>query len=172
MLKTSLITWSMMFSFATLSFVPTAQAKIPLNKPFPSAKIPLLDGKGALDAAAMKGKVVVVDFWASWCTPCKEELPALNALYKKIKGKKVEIIGINGDEDIKNARDFLKQYPVSFPIVYDGVKKQLIKKIEDQGVPVTFVLDKKGVVRFFHSGFKSGDFEKLEKEVAQLLAEK
>ena len=83
-------------------------------------EIGLTDLRGArVDAASLKGKVVIVDFWASWCAPCKEEMPVLERLYKKYKSRGLVVVGVSVDEELANVKGFVKQLPVSFSIVHD-----------------------------------------------------
>jgi thiol-disulfide isomerase/thioredoxin len=145
-----------------------ALAKIKEGDAFPKGKMERLEG-GAFDFAAHAGKVVVVDFWASWCEPCKIELPALNKLHKKLASKGLVIVGVNVDETRDDAKGFLKSHPVEFPIVYDGAKKELIGKVDVQTMPTSLIIDKTGKVRAIHRGYREGDAEKFEKEILALL---
>lgn len=146
----------------------TAEAKLKEGDAFPSDAVPTLDGKGKVDISKYKGKVVVVDFWASWCEPCKIELPALNALQKKYKDKLV-ILGVNLDEKKADANTFLKEHPVQLTLAYDGDKQVLAKKAEIETMPTSFIVDKKGVIKVRHTGFREGDAAKIEKEIKELL---
>lgn len=152
-----------------LALSTTAEAKLKKGDAFPMATLPALNGKGSLDLSKYKGKVVIVDFWASWCEPCKIELPYLNGLAKKYKGKDVVIIGVNLDEKQADAMTFLKDHPVQLPLAYDGVKKVLAEKAEIEVMPTSFIIDKKGVVAERHQAFREGDGAKIEKEVEELL---
>lgn len=129
-----------------------------------------LGGK-KLDLKALRGKVVVLDFWASWCAPCKDEMPVLDRLYKQHKAKGLVVIGISVDRERDNVTDFLKKLKVSFPIVHD--KGHAISgQIKPPKMPSSYVIDKKGIVRFVHEGFRKGDdAPKLEKEIKALLSE-
>ena len=147
----------------------TAQAKLKKGDAFPFTSLPALNGKGSIDLAKYKGKVVIVDFWASWCEPCKIELPYLNGLAKKYQGKDVVIVGVNLDEKQADALTFLKAHPVQLPLAYDGVKKVLAEKAEIEVMPTSFIIDKKGIISERHQAFRDGDGEKIEKEVAELL---
>lgn len=158
-----------------LAFVATAsfaEAKTKQGDAFPTSVVPSLDGKSKIEIAKMKGKVVIVDFWASWCEPCKIELPALNALYKKYKDKGLVVIGVNLDEKKPDAMGFLKENPVQFPLAYDGDKQVLAKQVEIEKMPTSFILDKSGKVAVRHEAFREGDADKIEAEIKKLLAAK
>lgn len=152
-----------------LTVTATAQAKLKKGDAFPFTSLPALHGKGAVDLTKYKGKVVIVDFWASWCEPCKIELPYLNNLAKKYKGKDLVIVGVNLDEKQADALAFLKEHPVQLPLAYDGAKKVLAEKAEIEVMPTSFIVDKKGVIAERHQAFREGDGEKIEKEVMALL---
>jgi thiol-disulfide isomerase/thioredoxin len=156
------------FSFSILMSA-TAEAKLKKGDQFPTPVLPALNGKGSIDLAKYKGKVVIVDFWASWCEPCKIELPYLNGLNKKYKGKNVVIIGVNLDEKQGDAVAFLKDHPVQLPLAYDGAKKVLAEKAEIEVMPTSFIIDKNGVIAERHQAFREGDGAKIEQEVAALL---
>ena len=144
----------------------TAEAKLKKGDAFPTPSLPALNGKGTIDLSKYKGKVVILDFWASWCEPCKIELPYLNSLAKK--NKDVVIIGINMDEKQPEAMAFLKEHPVQLPLAYDGAKKTLAEKVEIETMPTSFIIGKDGKIAERHQGFRDGDGAKIEQEVAAL----
>lgn len=99
-----------------------------------------------------KGQVLYIDFWASWCGPCKESFPWLNQMHKKFKDKGLTIVGINLDKDKSQADDFLKAHPALFPVFFnaDGT---LAKKYGVKGMPYTVIIDKNGKIIDSHIGF-------------------
>jgi cytochrome c biogenesis protein CcmG/thiol:disulfide interchange protein DsbE len=149
-----------------------AMAKLKEGAAFPKGVVPTLDGKGKVDISSMKGKVVIVDFWASWCEPCKIELPALNEMYKKYKSKGLVVVGVNMDEKKADALAFLKEHPVQVQLAYDGEKKVLAEQIEIDKMPTSFIVDKHGKVAVRHEAFRDGDAAKIEEEIKKLLAGK
>ena len=152
----------------SFSFTPVANAKLKEGAEFPALVSAPFPGAPKVDAAKlMKGKVVIVDFWASWCEPCKIELPALNALHKKYKKKGLVVIGINVDDDINEAKSFLKEHGVSFPLVYDKDKK-MVNTLEISTMPTSYILSDGKIVKI-HSGFRAGDEKKIEEEIKSLL---
>jgi thiol-disulfide isomerase/thioredoxin len=153
----------------TALLAPTAHAKLSLKEgqDFPSLKTAEFPGKGKLDESKFKGKVVIVDFWASWCEPCKVELPALNKLHKKFGGK-LTVIGVNVDEKTEDAKAFLKDHPVGFDLVHDkGMKSANALGIEK--MPTSFILSNGKIVKI-HEAFREGEDAKMEAEIKKVLA--
>lgn len=127
-----------------------------------------LNGK-KISRKSLAGKVVIVDFWATWCAPCKEELPVLQRLYKKYGKRGLVVVGISVDRDKANVRSFAKKLKLSFPIVHDA-KHVVSGRFEPSTMPSSYVVDRKGVIRHVHKGYRSGDDKKIEREVKALLA--
>ncbi|HVU12144.1 MAG TPA: TlpA disulfide reductase family protein [Phototrophicaceae bacterium] len=123
----------------------------PTAGPAPDFSLQTFDGS-TFHLAAEKGKVVVINFWASWCEPCKEEAPALESLYEQYQDKGVEFLGVTYADDPKDSQAFMQQYGMTYPVAEDGhsdVSKGLYRI---QGVPETFVIDKQGNIQsFFYS---------------------
>ncbi len=157
----------------SLALISTANAKVKVGQVFPDFTLnKLSEPSASLKLSSLKGKVVIIDFWASWCEPCKVELPILNKINKKFQGKGLEIIGVNEDKEPTEANSFLKEFPVQMTLLADGQKADVLKKLEVAGLPVTYVLNKKGQVSKIHKGFKDGDVDKFEKEIIALLKAK
>ncbi len=127
-------------------------------------------GGNNLKLSEMTGNVVLINFWASWCGPCREEMPLLNDLHKKYEPLGFTVLGVNVEEDAKNARGFLKNFPVDFPVLLDN-KNQVSKKYNVIAMPTTVVVDRDGNMRFLHQGYKPGDEEKYRKMVKKLVRE-
>lgn len=138
---------------------------------FPQLNLKVIGKDQNLTSAQLQGKVVVVDFWASWCGPCKLSFPFYNTLYKKYHSKGLEIVGVNVDDELKAAQDFQKSTPVDFPLVYDDGKK-LVTQVGVATMPTSFFMDRKGKVTLVHRGFVRSDTDKLEKQVQRLLSQK
>jgi cytochrome c biogenesis protein CcmG, thiol:disulfide interchange protein DsbE len=105
-----------------------------------------LDASGDLTLASLRGKTVVLNFWASWCGPCRDEMPLLQAGSKRWEGKNVVFVGVDAKDDRGYARAFLKRYGVTYPNVYDG-KGSLIGRYGVTGYPETYFIDVNGKVR-------------------------
>lgn len=149
-----------------LSASPLARALEVGTSP-PEINLTALDGK-KVSLAALRGKVVIVDFWASWCAPCKEEMPVLESLYKRFGGKGLVVLGVSVDNDRKNAKSFIDGLKVSFPVVHDA-DKAIAGKFKPPRMPTSYVIDKAGKVRFVHAGFRKDDAKELEEQVVSLL---
>lgn len=123
--------------------------------------------------ADFQNKVIILDFWASWCGPCRKEMPFLIELHKKYKDKDFEILAINIDEKESKAQKFLKKLETqpNFPIIWD--KNSKISPMYDlETMPTTYLIDKKGNIIFIHKGFKDSYKEDFYKEIEILLNEK
>lgn len=116
---------------------------------FPDLKAARLEGK----VPDTSGKVVLVDFFASWCGPCKESFPVMQELQEKFGDKGLVIVAVNLDKKESDMRDFLANHKVTFSVVRDG-ENALVKKVMISTMPSSFILDRTGKVRFVHRGFK------------------
>lgn len=120
--------------------------------------------------ADLKGKVVLLDFWASWCGPCKESFPVMEDLHKKYGEKGFVILAVNVDETSEAMKDFLKEHKASFTIVHDATKK-LVGTANISSMPTSFMLDKEGKIAAIHKGFHGKDTVKqYEAEIEKLLS--
>jgi peroxiredoxin len=139
------------------------------NSAAPDFTLKAQSGK-AVTLAQFKGQVVMLNFWASWCGPCRQEMPLLDSIYKKYNKVGFTMIGVNVEPDSKAANDWLKQTPVSFPILYDTDSK--VSTLYDvAGMPSTVVIDRKGNVRMIHRGYKPGDEEEYLSSIRSLMRE-
>jgi thiol-disulfide isomerase/thioredoxin len=133
--------------------------------------IDMPDRAGAkVDLNELRGNVVLVDFWASWCGPCREEMPVLEQLHKKYAKQGLVIIGINIDNNSKKMNNFLKGTPVSFRIVHDR-KLNVASKYEPGTMPSSYFIGRDGKIRYVHEGFRKKDAAELEERIKTLLAE-
>ncbi len=113
----------------------------------------------------------MVNFWASWCGPCREEFPLLDQMYKKYKLQGFTMLGVNVEPESKDAEGFIAKTPVSFPIVFD--KDSAVSKLyKVEGMPSTVLIDRNGVLRWVHRGYKPGDENEYLDHVRALLREK
>ena len=124
----------------------------------------------SFDLHRFRGKVVYVDFWASWCSPCAQSFTFLNDLEGQFRGKDLQILGINLDERPEDAKNFLAKHPANFTVAYDAGGR-CPQDFGVQGMPSSYLVDRKGVIRHVHLGFRRGEAEKLRGLVEQLLAE-
>jgi|SRR5665213_1031040 len=124
-----------------------------------------------LDLSAYRGKVVYVDFWASWCGPCRQSFPWLDDLVHEYMSQNFVVIGVNVDKDRDKAERFLSDTPVDFPILYDP-KGELAAAYKVAGMPSGILIDRTGHVRFQHAGFSEKQKGLYEEQLQTLLAEK
>ncbi len=128
-----------------------------------------VNGKGNVALESLRGKVVVVDFWATWCEPCRKSFPKLEDLRVKYEASGLVIVGVSeDDEDGGAVKQFAQTYGTKFPLVWDK-EKSIAAKWHPPNMPSSFVLDKKGVVRFVHLGYHDGEEKEIEQEVKSLL---
>lgn len=120
------------------------------------------------DLTAYHGKVVLVDFWASWCRPCRQSFPWLNELHEKYAKQGLVIVGINVDRDPNEAARFLKEYPANFQIVYDAAGV-LATQYDVPGMPSSYVFDRNGQLLTKHIGFRNDSRDERETELKRLL---
>ncbi|WP_242345403.1 TlpA family protein disulfide reductase [Anaeromyxobacter terrae] len=120
---------------------------------------------------ASGGKVRVIDFWASWCEPCREQLPLLDRLARDYGAQGLAVYGVAFDEDRAMVEAFLSGTPVSFPVLWDRGGGRLSAPFSISRLPTTLLVDRAGVVRSVHLGYDVAEGRKLEGEVRKLLAE-
>ena len=117
-----------------------------------------------------KGQVVMLNFWASWCGPCRQEMPLLESIYRKYNKMGFTMIGVNVEPDSNAANEWLKATPVSFPILYDRDSK--VSKLYDvAGMPSTVIIDRSGKLRVLHRGYKPGDENEYLDSIRTLIRE-
>lgn len=139
-----------------------------LNNPAPVFALDSLNGKGKIDLAQWKGKVVLVDFWATWCEPCKKSFPKLEELRVKYEQSGFAIVAVSEDDEGNGIPAFGTTHGSKFPLVWDK-DKSVAGKWKPPTMPSSFVVDKKGVVRFVHLGYHEGEEKEIETELKSLL---
>ncbi len=154
-----------------LVVVSTSSRAADINKPMPACMLAPFDGGQPYDLQKFKGKVVYIDFWASWCGSCAKSFPFLNTMHEAFKDKGLQIVGVNLDEDSKAAGTFLSNSPAQFVVAAD-ISKQCATNFAVEAMPSTFLIDKQGMIRYMHLGFRDGETKDIEEKVAQLLAER
>ena len=126
------------------------------------------DAAPSLDLAAYKGRVVVVDFWASWCTPCRRSIPWLNQMRAKYGDRGLVVIGVNVDKDGEDAARFLREVPIDFDVVYDPAGA-LAARYGVEGMPSTYVYSRDGELAARHLGFQNAKRPEYEALLGRLL---
>ena len=137
--------------------------------PAPAFTLTSLTGQpGAL--SQYKGQVVMVNFWATWCGPCQQEMPLLDQMYKKYKPAGFTLIGVNVDKEAPPVKDLMARKPVSFPVLLDPAN-QVSKAYHVDEMPSSVIIDRKGEIRYIHRGYKPGDENDYQDRIRQLIRE-
>lgn len=123
---------------------------------------------GHVNLKDLRGKVVYVDFWASWCAPCKKSFPWLNTMQEKYADKGLTIIGINVDKDPGLAEKFLEKTPANFTMAFDP-EGELASKYKLIGMPSSYLIDRNGKIQYTHVGFRVSKSQNYEKSIQELL---
>lgn len=118
----------------------------------------------------LRGDVVMINFWASWCGPCRQEMPLLEKIHKKYKKLGFTLLGVNVEQDTKAAKRYLKDVKVSFPVLFDKTNKTS-KLYNVSAMPTTVLIDRNGNKRFLHKGYKPGYENDYKKQIKKLLRE-
>jgi thiol-disulfide isomerase/thioredoxin len=138
----------------------------------PETQLPDLAGFGLEGALPLtKGRVVYLDFWASWCAPCKASFPILNRWHQELSPKGLTLLGVSIDETEAAMRGFLTRTPAAFSIVRDASHK-LVAAADVSTMPTAFIISRKGVIRHVHNGFHAKDEASLSAQINALLAER
>lgn len=117
-----------------------------------------------------EGQVVLINFWASWCGPCREEMPLLNALHERYEPMGFTMLGVNVEEDSTAADRFLNGTPVSFPILYD--RENAVSQLYDViAMPSTVIVDRQGQIRYIHHGYEAGNEHEYQDQIRTLIRE-
>lgn len=134
----------------------------------PEFQLPLLQGDRMVPLKEFRGKVVYVDFWASWCGPCRKAMPLYEAMYQELGTEKFEILAINLDEDPQDATKFLTKYPVTYPVLSD-VSGSAAEAWGVKVMPTSYLLDPSGQVIRVYPGFEASHLERIRHDINTLL---
>lgn len=157
------------FAILVLAFLSPVSHALDAGNPVPAVTAPrLADAGPPVDLAALKGQVVYVDFWASWCVPCRLSMPALDAIYRKHASRGFTVVGFNKDVEAADAQRFLQRVRVSFPLAQD-LKDAAARAFDVKAMPSGYLVDRRGVVRKVHRGFTAETAAVLEREIEELL---
>jgi peroxiredoxin len=146
-----------------------AHAAVASSAPAPDFTLRTLAGPN-LRLAEQRGQVVMVNFWATWCGPCRQELPHLNRLYEKYHAAGFQLLGVNVDDDVAKAADLAGKLGVKFPVLFD-TDKRVTRTYDMSAMPATVLIDRDGRVRHLHRGWREGVEQTYEQQVRALLKE-
>ncbi|MEO0422113.1 MAG: TlpA disulfide reductase family protein [Pseudomonadota bacterium] len=139
------------------------------GQPAPDFTLKSLGGEN-VRLSELRGQVVMINFWASWCGPCRQEMPLLEALYQRYNPLGFELLGVNVEQDVDDAKRWLADTSVSFPVLLDP-SNQLTKMYQVKAMPSTILVDRDGNVRHLHKGYKPGDENTYQDLVRSLIRE-
>ncbi len=169
-MRAHLVIGAALFSAATASEVavgaPTSGARTPLE-----LKLPMYPSGKIHDLAQDRGNVVLLDIWATWCVPCRRAFPLYEQLVKQYGPRGFKVYAINVDEDSREIPKFIKQTKLSLPVLIDHHAALLEPKLGIRMMPISFVLDKRGLVRHVHEGAATEYLAKYQSEIEALLLE-
>lgn len=161
----------MVLGMLSLTSLNTQAELLPLaNSPLAPDFTLKTHANGNFRLGEQRGSVILLNFWATWCGPCRQEMPALDALAKKYADLGVQVIGINVETEADSVNSYLAELPVSFPILLD-VENIASKAYSVGAMPTTVIIDKDGRVRALHLSYQPGYEKKYENDINSLLAE-
>jgi thiol-disulfide isomerase/thioredoxin len=151
------------------SLLSLAAAADIVNKPAPDFALRSLQGP-PMRMSEHLGEVVIINFWATWCGPCRQEMPLLDALYGKYKQAGLVLLSVNIDEKVEPAIEMAQTLKVSYPVLFDA-RKEVSRAYDVGAMPVTVLVDRAGVVRYVSEGYKPGYEKRYTDKLRELLNE-
>lgn len=141
---------------------------VTVGQTLPDLDLASLEGR-ALRLSSFRGKVVLLDVWASWCEPCKEELPWLDDVAARLRSRGVEVLAVSVDQDVANVRSFLRRKGGSWNLkVFHDPAGQIAERLQPPRMPTSYVIDREGVVRLVNEGYAPQDARRLEAKLNEL----
>ena len=157
-----------LFALTTLLGAPASQAAMPqTGTAAPDFTLKSNSGKN-LKLSEHRGEVVMINFWATWCAPCRQEMPLLNRIHEQYRKAGFTLLGINIDDDPANAQALAKKLGVTFPVLFDA-EKRVSRLYDVDAMPSTLLIDRDGKVRYIHRGYRAGYEVRYETQVRELL---
>ena len=151
-----------------LLFLTAAHAEV-LEGPAPDFTLKSRSGEN-IKLSELRGDVVMINFWASWCAPCRQEMPLLEEMSKKYSDLGFTLLGVNVEEDSSKADELLREVPVSFPVLFDN-KNDVTKLYKVVAMPSTVMVDRDGNMRYLHRGYLPGYEAEYVKQIKELVRE-
>jgi peroxiredoxin len=153
--------------FTLLACCLNASAAVALATAAPDFTLRSSNGPN-LRLQEQRGRVVMVNFWATWCGPCRQEMPQLSRLYDKYRSAGFTLLGVSVDDDARHASDVASRLGLNFPVLLDS-DKAVSKAYDLSTMPTTYLIDRDGRVRYIHKGYVAGTEEAYEREIRELL---
>jgi peroxiredoxin len=150
-------------------FIATSVNALELGQPAPDFTLKSMAGTN-LKLTEQRGNIIVINFWASWCGPCRKEMPVLQKFYDKYQDLGVSVWGVNVEQENQAGRDFLADLNLSFPILFDA-SNTISAMYQVEAMPTTIIVDRDGVVRYAFKGYKPGYEKKYAKAIKKLIRE-
>jgi len=129
--------------------------------------LPAVNGE-TVALQSLRGKVVLLNFWATWCGPCRQELPELARVQEKYRQRGLTVVAVTVDNDVENVRSFLKKYDIKLQALWDKKKKVADAYVVEK-MPSSYLIDRNGIVRFIHRGYTPEELKRIEAEIDELL---
>jgi len=159
--------------FAGLIFCALASLSLAASnlagQPAPDFALKSASGEN-LRLSEYRGDVVMINFWATWCGPCRQEMPLLDELYVRYQRVGFNLLGVNIDDDTGRAMKMIDELGVTFPVLFDS-RKEVSKLYDVAAMPVTLLVDREGKIRYVHHGYKAGYEDKYLDQIRSLLRE-
>ncbi|MGI1679615.1 MAG: TlpA family protein disulfide reductase [Cellvibrionaceae bacterium] len=153
----------------SLSFAAATQASQKLSGSAYDFTLPSNSGKN-VRLSELRGEVVMINFWASWCGPCRQEMPILEELYQRYSRAGFTILGVNVEPDSEEANKILNNVKISFPVLYDQ-ESEVSELYNVEAMPSTVIIDRNGKMRYLHRGYKPGYEDEYKKQIKELIRE-
>jgi thiol-disulfide isomerase/thioredoxin len=139
-----------------------------VGAPLPPLKVDALSGK-TIDVGSYRGRVLLLDVWASWCGPCKQELPVLNDMARRLKGEGIEILAVSVDQDRANVDKFLRDHGGRWALtVAHDPRGEIAELLQPDKMPTSYVVDRSGIVRYVNAGFLPEDATMIEHRLREV----
>ena len=161
------VRWASTLAIAS-ALVGTPVHAVQVGEAAPAFALAGADGR-ELQLAQLRGKVVYVDFWASWCTPCRRSFPWMNALYERHRDAGLTVVGVNVDKRLTDAERFLRDVPASCPVVFDA-RGDTPAAFDVKGMPSSYLIDRNGIVVAVEEGFHDERTASIEQQIRAVLA--
>ena len=163
--RSMVLTWTLA---AALALAAQPGLALEAGQGAPQFAVDSLLGDKGVALSAYRGKVVYLDFWASWCAPCLIALPELEKLRKEFPAAQFQVLSVNLDRDLDKARRFLRDNDVNYPSGTDP-EGRIADSYGLDTMPSSYLIDSKGVVRYVHRGFRAGDIDEIRQHIRKLL---